>query len=257
MNIDIQKAKEQFVQYTQEYDLSNLKIGSRQTHSFRVMELSKLIAEKLELTQEEIELATLIGLLHDIARFEQYTQYKTFWDKISFDHGDFGVKILEKDIRKYIETDKYDKLIKTAVKNHNKYKIEEGLSERELLFSKLIRDADKIDILYEAIQIFNMKENEIHMIENSEIPLDTFEEFKTNKLKDRNKRTHEYTPIDGVLETIMFIFDINFKSSFEVLKENDYVNKLVNRYDFKLEKTKEQMEEIRLIANNYIANKLQ
>ena len=35
------------------------------------MEISKKIAESLKLTQEEIELATLIGLLHDIARFEK------------------------------------------------------------------------------------------------------------------------------------------------------------------------------------------
>ena len=29
-------------------------------------------------SEEEIEVATLIGLLHDIARFKQYTEYQTF-----------------------------------------------------------------------------------------------------------------------------------------------------------------------------------
>ena len=37
---------------------------------------------------KEIELAGLIGLLHDIARFEQFTKYQTFNDRLSFDHGD-------------------------------------------------------------------------------------------------------------------------------------------------------------------------
>ena len=95
------------------------------------MEISKEIAQGLRLTLEEIDIATLIGLLHDIARFEQYTQYHTFKDAQSIDHGDLGVEILNKDIRKYIETDKYDETIKLAVKNHNKYKIQEGLTQKQ------------------------------------------------------------------------------------------------------------------------------
>ena len=50
---------------------------------------------KLDLTQEEVEIASLIGLLHDIARFEQYTQYGTFKDLQSIDHGNLGAEILK------------------------------------------------------------------------------------------------------------------------------------------------------------------
>ena len=60
----------------------------------------------IEIPEESI---ILIGLLHDIARFEQYTKYKTFRDSISIDHGDLGVEILfeEKEIEKYDLDKKY------------------------------------------------------------------------------------------------------------------------------------------------------
>ena len=129
--MNIEKAIEEFIKYTENYNLDGPRIEGKQKHSIRVMEISKEIAQGLRLTLEEIDIATLIGLLHDIARFEQYTQYHTFKDAQSIDHGDLGVEILNKDIRKYIETDKYDETIKLAVKNHNKYKIQEGLTQKQ------------------------------------------------------------------------------------------------------------------------------
>ena len=122
MKMDIEKAQKEFIKYTEKYDLSDVNIKRKQEHSIRVMKISKRIAEGMKLAQEEIDIATLIGLLHDIARFEQYTKYHTFKDAESIDHGDLGAEILKKDIKKYIETDEYDELIQLAVKNHNKYK---------------------------------------------------------------------------------------------------------------------------------------
>ena len=71
-----------------------------------------------------------MGLLHDIARFEQYTRFQTFSDLKSIDHGDYGVEILKQNnyIRKFIDTDEYDNIIFKAIKNHNIFKIEDGLT---------------------------------------------------------------------------------------------------------------------------------
>ena len=154
MDINMENAKEEFIKYTENYDLTDENLGGKQKHSLRVMQISEEIARDLKLNQEEIKLAALIGLLHDIARFEQYTKYKTFRDLDSIDHGDYGAKILEKEIRKYIELPQYDEIIIKAVKNHNKYKMEDGLSEKEELFAKIIRDADKIDILFEICKFW-------------------------------------------------------------------------------------------------------
>lgn len=72
--IDIKNAKEEFIKYTKRFDLDNENIKRKQGHSIRVMRICNQIAKNLELSNEQIDIATLIGLLHDIARFEQYTR---------------------------------------------------------------------------------------------------------------------------------------------------------------------------------------
>lgn len=251
MSINLEKAKEEFIKYTENYDLTNDRIKGKQIHSLRVMEISEQIAERLGLSQEDVELATLIGLLHDIARFEQYTRYNTFRDLESVDHGDLGAKILQKDVRRYIETNQYDNIIIKAVKNHNKYKIEDGLTEKEELFAKIVRDADKIDIFYESVVMFWKGKEE--QVERSIISKDTTEQFVDFV---QIKKTKNDTAIDNVIRVIAFIFDMNFKSGFQILKEEDYINKILNRYDFKDEYTKQKVEEIRRVANEYVQNKM-
>ena len=233
MSINLEKAQSEFLKYTENYDLNNEHIKAKQQHSLRVIEISKKIAQGLGLPCEEIELATIIGLLHDVARFEQYTIYGTFKDIESIDHGDFGAQILEKDIRKYIEKNEYDGIIIKAVKNHNKFKIEEGLTEKELLFAKIIRDADKIDILYQSVVRF-WRGNE-QMVENSVISEDVITAIQN---LSQVKRRKGQTAIDNVISVIAFIFDLNFKSSFQILKEEDYINFLNKNISLYLEQKK-------------------
>ena len=249
MKIDLQKSINEFIKYTEKYDMSVFEIQNKQKHSLRVMEISNKIAKALNLSEDDIELATLIGLLHDIGRFEQFTQYHTFKDAFSFDHGDYGEQILQKDMRNYIDSDEYDDIIKIAVRNHNKYGIEEGLTERQLLFAKLIKDADKIDILYESSCIFWKDREDI--VNKSIISKSTIEQFKQEKLVKKDK-TKTPEPIDDILTVMAFIFDINYKPSLEIIKNEDYINKIVNRYNFIDEATKNSIEEARNIANNYI-----
>ena len=250
--MDLEKAKEEFLKYTENYDLNDFHIMGKQKHSIRVMELSKKIVEGLKLSKEQIELATLIGLLHDIARFEQYKQYQTFKDSQSFDHGDYALIILEKDIRKYIEIDKYDEIIKKAIRNHNKYKIEEGLNEKELLFAKIIRDADKLDILYESAKIFWMGEE--YKVEESKISKNILEQFYKKEQVKKNTEV-KLEPIEDIVFIIALIFDINFKTSFEILRREDYINIILNRYNVKDEFSQNALKEVRKIANKYIIEK--
>lgn len=249
MNIDLEKAKKEFIKYTEKYDLENKNIQGKQLHSLRVMEISTKIAEALELTQEEIDLATLIGLLHDIARFEQYVRFKNYNVISNFDHGDYAVEILNKDIRKYIETDKYDDIIKIAIKNHNKFKIEEGISSQQKIFAKIVRDADKIDILYEATEIFwRGKEEKINESKLSQEIYNAVNQRKLIKIeKDR-----KYNTIDDMLITLAYTFDINFKQSYQIIQKEDYINKTIKRFNFKEEQTKWKVEELIKNINDYI-----
>ena len=92
--VDVNNAKRVFKEYVSNYNLQDGKIALKVAHILRVSELSKKIATSLNLSEEDIKLAELIGLLHDIGRFEQVRKYNTFIDKISINHGEYGVKIL-------------------------------------------------------------------------------------------------------------------------------------------------------------------
>ena len=95
--VDVNNAKRVFKEYVSNYNLQDGKIALKVAHILRVSELSKKIATSLNLSEEDIKLAELIGLLHDIGRFEQVRKYNTFIDKISINHGEYGVKILFED----------------------------------------------------------------------------------------------------------------------------------------------------------------
>ena len=122
MNIDIKNARIEFKKYIEKYNPNNPKIALKISHIERVSNKARQIAESLNLDEENIKLAELIGLLHDIGRFEQVRIYKTFMDKDSVNHAEYGVKILFNDglIRKFIKDDKYDEIIKKSILNHNR-----------------------------------------------------------------------------------------------------------------------------------------
>lgn len=249
MKIDIEKAKKQFLEFTSKFNLKSEDIKRKIGHSIRVMEISKQIATKLGLSQQQIELAELIGLLHDIGRFKQYTEFETFEDMHSFDHGDYGVEVLNKDIRKYIEDDQYDEIIKKAVKNHNKFEIEKGLTQEQLLFAKIIRDADKLDIMYESVEMF-YKGNE-EEVNKSILTQELYEQF-INKKVIKKQKDIIFEKVNDIVCVLGFIYDINFKETYEIIKKQDYINKILDRYKFEDKETKEKIEEMRKIANQYI-----
>ena len=118
-----------------QYDLTDGKIKLKIRHTFGVITLSEYIAKDLNLKEEDIELAKIIALLHDIGRFEQIKVFDDFRDYETLDHAELGVKILFEDnlIRNFIEEDTYDNIILKAIKNHNKLNIEDNLNEQELL----------------------------------------------------------------------------------------------------------------------------
>ena len=251
--IDIKKAEEEFKSYSTNYDMNESHIERKVRHTFRVVGICEKIASSIGINEEKIKLAKLIGLLHDIARFEQYTRYKTYDDLNSIDHANLAVEILRKDdyIRKYIETDQYDEIILKSIEYHNKYAIGNDVNEEEGLFCKIIRDADKLDIMYQAT-CETWKER-INYIEDQEISPKVFEQFIEKQLIDRYNVKND---IDRVVVDIAFIYDYNFKENYKIIKENNYIDKTIERFNFKKDKTKKQMDLIRKIANDYIEEQI-
>lgn len=254
--IDIINAKKVFNEYVKKYNANDGKIALKIAHILRVADLSKKIAISLNLSEEDIELAELIGLLHDIGRFEQVRIYNTFIDKISINHGEYGVKVLFEDnlIEKFNVDEKYYKIIKTAILNHNRSEIEEGLSDVELLHSKIIRDSDKLDIFYVLSTDTIKNIYGCELLENETFSEEIIREFKEDHIINyKNRNTYG----DIWISHVAYVFDFNYKDSYITMKENDYINKLLKKANFKNENTLKKAKEMIDMANNYIDMKLQ
>ena len=243
MIIDIDKAKSEFLKFVGQYDNENPKISRKIGHSLRVMNEAEGVAKSLGLSEDEIKVSKLIGLLHDIGRFEQIRIYEIYEDHMSIDHGDLGAEILSENnyIRNYIEEDTYDKIILKAIKNHNKFTIEEGLTEKELLFAKIIRDADKLDIFYEGVEFFWNSDEEIKAVEEAVITPKILTEYNNHILINRKELK---TPADEILSFIAFKFDLNFKYSTQRIEQQKYIDKILAKFDFKNEETKKIMGQL-------------
>ena len=255
--IDLEQAKEEFFKYIEKYDLEKEGLKRKQLHSLRVMEECKRLSEELGLDEEKKEIAQLIGLLHDIGRFEQYSRNKSYLNEMLLDHANLGTQILLKDnyIKKYIDDEHYIAIILKAIKNHNKYKIEDDLNEEELLFAKIIRDADKLDILYEGVNIYWNTQREKTSIENSNINIKLEQQFRAERpvKKIGNERNDT---VDGVVIVLSYIFDINFKETLKIIYDENFVDDILKRFDFKDEVTKEKMSNLREILQRFIKKEL-
>ena len=255
--IDITKAKIAFKDYIKNYDIENPKIKLKIAHIERTSQIARKIAESLNLSKEDIELAELIGLLHDIGRFEQIRKYNTFVDYLSEDHAKIGVDILFKNglIRNFIEDNKYDKIIELAIINHNKDKnmLPKNLSTKEDLHVKLIRDSDKVDIIHiltfgDQKTIWNSDD-----LNKEKFTDEIYNEFiKDHNIIYKNRKTNA----DKLISHFAFVFDFNFDYGLRYIYQNKYFDKIYNRFNFEDEETKKKFYKIYEISNNYIKEKL-
>ncbi len=248
----METAIKEFINYTEPYKKYGEKIDLKIKHTMRVKDICERIAKSLNLPKEEIKVATICGLLHDIGRFEQWKKYQTYSDKDSIDHGNLGYKILKENnyLSKYTDNREYESSILKAVKYHNKFRVPKNMTKKEKMFSDIIRDADKIDILYlYQIGVFLVDD------ENSKISNEVYQSLLNNKLV--NKKDIK-TKADRTAIRLGFIFDINCKYSFQYIKENhlleDTIEKQIKQTTNK--ELKNQLKEIQIVIDNYIEEML-
>ena len=129
-----------------EYVNANLKL--KEVHTRRTCKEMLYLAKELGLSDEQMRLAEVIALFHDIGRFEQFVRYRTYVDVRSVNHCLLGLEVL----RQTKALDEVDgpqrQLIEKAIEYHGSKELPPDLNGDCLLMSKLIRDADKIDSLY-------------------------------------------------------------------------------------------------------------
>jgi len=138
-------------------DASRVELKRR--HCELVMAEALALARSLDLAPRQITLAAVAGLCHDVGRFPQYQRYKTFSDRQSVNHGLLGTRALGLPGALPGLSDRERALVRLAVVVHNRRRLPPALASgrdpQALVLARIIRDADKLDILRIMIDHFN------------------------------------------------------------------------------------------------------
>lgn len=230
---DLNLLKNKFTEYCREFYTSNEEdrknISLKEQHTYNVCRDIVLLAEEQALNQNEILIAETAALFHDIGRFRQYTEFKTFRDSISVNHGELGARILKEKMFLKDLSENERGIIFTTVKFHNAFKIPDLKNSEAILFLKLVRDADKLDIWRLFIEYYESPANDRASAVGLGFP-DTPEYSREILSRLYKKQTAPLSMIktlnDFRLLQLSWIYDLNSPASLRLLMERDCINRI-------------------------------
>ncbi|THB63490.1 MAG: HD domain-containing protein [Desulfovibrio sp.] len=199
-------------------------------HSLRVLGLAQDIAASLALEEDRKREVLLAALYHDIGRFPQYDEYKTFHDADSVNHAALGVKCLRGgDFLRELPTGE-QRTIRAAVMLHNRRALPQGISEHTRLAAWVVRDADKLDIMRVMLEHLGRqgKENGVVMLKARDEPESHTESIRRQVL---GGSPGDYKDLQFVNDFIMLLcgwtHGLRLGRSRELLRERAYIPSLL------------------------------
>lgn len=238
-----------FEEYIKKIDMNNTWAKAKYFHSLKSMDLAKNIATDLNVfTEEEIVIIELIALFHDIGNFEQKNY--NYLDNQEEDTTMRSIEILfdEGLIRKITDDTSYDNMIKVAIFCHNKDGLPKNIDEKWITVCNIMKDVYKLEEIRMAIN-YPYIDNRINSYPTNEV-YNEFKTFKTlnNKISDNNA--------DNILAVLSQLFSLNFKSSYMIVEEKQYIDKLIDSLVFENRKIEKFFEQIKLVLKNYLKKKI-
>lgn len=214
----------------------------KEKHTLKVASICAALAKHLHMNEHDVVVAQVIGLFHDIGRFEQFSIYQTFSDALSENHALLGLKtIADKKLLHDLPQADQERII-FAIKNHNAKEIEETEDKRKLCFARLIRDADKLDI-------FRVLRPYLTFNDAQPCSEPFVEQFQRGGQCDyRLMRTAN----DHKLVRLLWVYDINFSWILQKVVDWGYVDEIISS----LPQTDDMQHGFRLLRD-YIKKKLQ
>ncbi len=252
--LDKKRAEEAFDEYTSKYDRNNSMIQLKVDHTMRVADNCERIAKTLFTENEKVELAWLLGLLHDFGRFEQVRRFNTFVDSVSVDHAELGADLLFKEnlIKEFPIDDmsaEHLTILETAIRLHNKLALPKDLDEQMSIFCNLIRDADKADIFRVITEL--PYEDRIGSSKNlySEEPGASDIVMELVLQHRCVPREIKKTRFDGYISHCCMAFEVMFPESRRIIREQGYLDKLLreSQEDGNLLWTEREQEQISIV----------
>jgi HD domain len=216
-----------FDEYTNRFlgddDYVDANLRHKQQHTQRVRAESVFLARELALNEDEVRIADLIGLFHDVGRFPQFAQYRTFNDTKSVNHSQLGVQVLRQEGLLEALAPQERKWVETAVGLHGRKSLPSALRGQALLFSKLIRDADKIDIFRVVVDNYRQYEEdpdgfplEVELPDKPGYTPAVLEAVLNEELIDSAELR---TLTDAKLNHLGWVYDLNFTPSLKRIDE--------------------------------------
>lgn len=243
MIYDFLQAKEAFEKYLDEYDREDEKIRLKIVHTYGVVEAAREIAVRMGLSDEDRELAEIIGLLHDIGRFEQLKRFDSFQPD-TMNHAVYGAELLfgeEKMIRRFVPDDVFDEVIYEAILKHSDFRLEGVKDEKTLLHAKLIRDADKLDNcrvkIEEALEILLGASGE-----EAGKELISSKVWESCLKKESVLSSDRVTKMDYWVSYLAQYYDVNFPETFAIMRENNYLRRIADRIRYEEKDTALKIE---------------
>jgi hypothetical protein len=225
--------KEWFTTYCRSFytenEADNRNFSLKEIHTHHVRENMNRLTGSLKLSPNERITAEAIALFHDVGRFEQYRRYSTFMDAISENHAALGVKILKEERVLANVPEEERRAIYPAISLHNVFRVPSSITGRGLLFTRLIRDADKLDIWRIFAEYYMQPETERASAVGLGFPdlpgcspevldcLERSEMVNLSTLKSLN---------DFKLLQLSWVFDLNFPASFRLALDRGYIDAL-------------------------------
>ena len=249
-----------FSNYVQTFKAGNKNqqrnIALKEKHTLRVCKEILNLGKQLGLNQNELYLSEAIALLHDTGRFEQYARYKTFVDSQSVDHAVLGVEILEKNkILCSLDEPAQDFILRT-IRYHNRATLPREETKTCLFFTKLLRDADKLDILKVVTDYYSQQNGnrngalELGLPDTPEISEHVYYDLMDKKIVNIK---HVKNLNDFKLLQIGWVFDINFAPTLQCINTRNYL-KMIRDVLPKSEKIENIFKVVQSHLNNQIAD---
>ena len=210
----------------------NANIKLKEEHSKRVCDEMRYLADELGLDENQKRIAEVIALLHDTGRFEQFLKYRTYHDPRSVNHCVLGVDVLEREkVLAGVEEEEKE-LIEKAIEYHGMMELPGGLDGDCLLFSRLIRDADKIDIFYVVTDYYRRYRDDPEGFElEVELPDEPGYSSEVVEAVLRGERV-DYGRLrnwnDMKILQLGWVYDVNFAAALRRIKERGFLEMIVD-----------------------------
>lgn len=238
-----------FEQYVRKYDMNNINIKAKYFHSLKVMEIVKELANGLGIfSEEEVAVCEFIGLFHEIGSFSKTPNFHI--DEDNDDSYEKTIDVLfNKGLIREISKDKsYDNIIKIALFSYDKIGFVSDIDEKSKHICAILKDAHNLDCFRFFIN-YPYIDTRIKSYPSNLVYSD-FKNFKTINSKMSENSS------DSVLIVLSKMYTFNYKYSYHLLKQNDYVKKIIDSLTFDSKEVENFFKQIVLVLNNYIDKRI-